>query len=468
MKKWWLLGVGVLLIGGAVYAYYALKKEEVPTAAPLATTQVRKGTLEVSVSGAGSIQVGDRQSVTANKQGTIKEVKIKENGLVNKGDVMLVLEGEDNSDQIQSSEIELEKKQLELTDLEDRYEAETEEKSISSLKLSIKKQKLDITQTRNNIKTMKEKQAEITIVAPITGTVKSLAVAAGDSITPQTQIAELVDYANLKMVVSVDELDIPKVKLDQEASISVEALTNEPFSGKVTAIADEGTASNGVASFDVTLSIKATPEVKVGMSAEASIEVEKKENTLLLPIDTVHSMGGRYIVMLPPAEGQADSAASGGDAAGQSDKSGKASSEEAGKSAQTPQGQSSTGTSALQQQGRQSGAGAAGRNASRFGMGTPHQVEVGIHNEDYIEIVSGLKEGDKVVMPTVISSGSTNAQQGGFGGMGGMGGFGGAGFGGAGFGGAGGAGGGAGFTGGGGGSRTGGARTQTQTSGGGK
>jgi len=463
MKKWWLLGVGVLLIGGAVYGYYAWKKEEVPPAAPVATTQVRKGMLEVSVSGAGSIQVGDRQSVTASKQGTVKEVKMKENGLINKGDVILILEGEDNSDQIQSSEIELEKKQLELTDLEDRYELETEEKSIANLELSIKKQKLDITQTRNSIKTMKEKQAEITIVAPITGTVKSLAVAAGDSISPQTQIAEIVDYANLKMVVSVDELDIPKVKLDQEASISVEALTNEPFSGKVTAIADEGTASNGVASFDVTLSLKATPELKVGMSAEASIEVEKKENTLLLPIDTVQSMGGRYIVMLPPVEGQADSAATGGDATGQADKSGKASTDESGKSAQTPQGQASKGTSALQQQAR-SVAGAAGRNAGRFGNGTPHQVEVGIHNEDFIEIVSGLKEGDKVVIPTVVSGSTTNAQQGGFGGMGGLGG---AGFGGAGFGGAGGAGGGAGFSGGGGG-RTGGTRTQTQTSGGGR
>lgn len=48
-------------------------------------------------------------------------------------------------------------------------------------------------------------------------------------------------------------------------------------------------------------------------------------------------------------------------------------------------------------------------------------VEVGIHNESSIEIVSGLSEGDEVILPTVISSGNaTSPQQGGMGGMGGF------------------------------------------------
>ncbi|MFD0712600.1 efflux RND transporter periplasmic adaptor subunit [Paenibacillus sp. GCM10027626] len=430
MKKWLLLIIGIIIVAGGVYAYFQFKKEDQPAAPPVATTKVRKGTIEVSVSGTGSIQVGDRQSVTAGKQGTIKEVKIKENGLVKKGDVMLVLEGEDNSDQISSSEIDLEKKLLELTDLQDRYDAEEDEKNLSSLELSIKKQKLDIAQTRNNIAAMKEKQAEVSIVAPITGTVKSVAVVAGDSLTPQTQIAEIVDYANLKMVVSIDELDIPKVKLGQEAKISVEALTGESLSGKVTAIADEGTSNNGVATFDVTIALAKTDDVKVGMSAEASIEVEKKENTLMLPIDTVQSMGGRYIVLLPNKE---EAAAAGGDAAGskqtpQTDQSGTGGQ---GQQGQQPQGQRSRSNqsgegAAAWQQMRQSGAAASGRNANRFAGGTPQQVEVGIHNEDYIEILSGLKEGDDVIVTTVVSgSNNSNMQQGfpgmGMGGMGGMG-----------------------------------------------
>jgi len=445
MKKWWLLGIGVLLIAGAVYAYFAFKKEEQPVAAAVNTTQVRKGTLEVSVSGTGSIQVGDRKTVTAGKQGTIKEVKVKENSVVKKGDVLIVLEGEDNSDQIKSEEVNLEKKLLELTDLQARYKSETDTNSLSSLDLSMKKQKIDIEQSRTSIAKLKEKQEEISIIAPIGGTVKSLTAAADDELTPQTQIAEIVDYANLQIVVSIDELDIPKVKVGQAAVISVEALTDQTFQGKVTAIADEGTASNGVATFDVTISVEASKDVKAGMSAEASISIEKKENTLILPIDAVQSLGNRYIVLLPAstqgANGQAGDqpggqagSMPGGDAGGQS--SGASSGQPTAPAAQQGSG---TGRQAGDQQSGQTGwqrnggaaQGSSNRGAGRFGNGTPQQIEVGIHNEDYIEVLSGLKEGDLVILPTVVTGSSTSQQRqaglSGFGGIGGVGGMGGGG-----------------------------------------
>ncbi|MCQ6559500.1 efflux RND transporter periplasmic adaptor subunit [Paenibacillus mendelii] len=442
MKKWWLISIGVLLVAGAVYAYFAYKKEEQPVAAAVNTTQVRKGTLEVSVSGAGSIQVGDRKTVTAGKQGTIKEVKVKENSIVKKGDVLIVLEGEDNSDQIKSEEVNLEKKLLELTDLQTRYKSGTDTSSLSSLDLSMKKQKIDIEQSRTSIAKLKEKQEEISIIAPIGGTVKSLTAAEDDELTPQTQIAEIVDYANLEIVVSIDELDIPQVKVGQSAVISVEALTGQTFQGKVTAIADEGTASNGVATFDVTIGVEASKDVKAGMSAEASISIEKKENTLILPIDAVQSLGNRYIVLLPAGTsntgdqaagqtgGQAGSAPD-GDAGGQSN--GAAGSQpstppddQQGSRAGRQGGDQPSGQMGSQRSG--TAPGSSSRGAGRFGSGTPQQIEVGIHNEDYIEVVSGLKEGDLVIMPTVVTSSSTSQQpQGGLSGLGGMGGIGGGG-----------------------------------------
>ncbi|UVI28881.1 efflux RND transporter periplasmic adaptor subunit [Paenibacillus spongiae] len=462
MRKWWLLIVGVLLVAGAVYAYFYFKKDEQPAAPPVNTTQVRKGTLEVSVSGTGSIQVGDRKTVMAGKQGTIKEVKVKENSVVKKGDVLVVLEGEDTSDQIKSEEVNLEKKLLELTDLQTRYKSEIDTNSLSSLDLSMKKQKLDIEQSRTTIAKLKEKQEEITITAPIGGTVKSLAAAADDELTPQTQIAEIVDYDNLQIIVSIDELDIPKVKAGQSAVISVEALTGQTFEGKVAAIADEGTASNGVATFDVTISVKASKEVKAGMSAEASISIEKKENTLILPIDAVQSLGNRYIVLLPSsAQGAGDTGSTGSGTGGQPSggNGGQAASGEgaggegaASQPGAEPSGQQG-GRGGLpgEQSGGQTGwqrqrdQGSASRGAGRFGSGTPQQIEVGIHNEDYIEVLSGLKEGDAVILPTIAASAGMNQQQAGMPGLGGLGGLGGGG----------------GFPGGGGGGFTGGGRQGT-------
>src|SRR5690606_24526049 len=107
----------------------------------------------------------------------------------------------------------------------------------------------------------------------------------------------------LQIVVGVDELDISKVKVGQPASILVEALPDQKFTGKVTEIAQEGTATSGVATFDVTIMLDDSTNLRAGMSAEATIIVEQKADALYLPIEAVQSIGGRYFVMVRSAEG---------------------------------------------------------------------------------------------------------------------------------------------------------------------
>ncbi|AZN39874.1 efflux RND transporter periplasmic adaptor subunit [Paenibacillus albus] len=463
MRKWWVLGIGVVLVAAAVVVYLKMDKKEKPVTQAQATTQVVKGTIDVSVSGTGSLAPVSRETIKGSAQGTVEKVYVKEGDVVKKGDVLLTIEGEDNSDKIKSEQVNLESKKLDLQDIQSKLKSATDENDIASIKLNLKKQQLSIDSSNETIADLEDAQDGDTITAPIAGKITTLSVLEGDSLSPSTELMEIADFDHLQIAVGIDELDIAKVKVGQSATVSVEAISGKTFTGKVTKIADEGTASNGVASFDVTVAIDKPGELKSGMSAEASIEIEKKENTLMLPIDAVQSLGGRYMVILPTGTtgtttGKGQGAAGTGTGTGQGTGTGKGEAGTgtekgnagAGQGAPSGQGQGSFGGRGAASGQGQGGGRTGSRNnfASRLG-GTPTMIEVGIHNEDYIEVLSGLKEGDRVVVPTVVTS-TTNQQQGfGAGGFGG--GFGG-------FGGGGGtfraAGGGGGFGGGGGGQRT--------------
>jgi len=412
----------LVVVGAGAWAGWTYFNQEDTQLAPtLSTTAVRKGTIEVRVSGTGSIQPSDRETLKAGSAGTAAKVNFREGDTVQKGDVLITYEDEDNSGQLRSKEIDLKKKELELKDLQTKFKEATDDEARESLVLSIQKQELDIESAKADIADLQTDKGLDPIVAPIGGVLTSFDVKAGDSLSPNSEIGEIVNYARLQMVVGVDELDIPKVQLDQEATIQVEALPDETFTGKVTAIADEGTSSNGVASFDVTVVLAETKGLKVGMSAEASIMTAKKDEALFVPVEAVQSSQGRYFVMVP--------ASSGTGAAGlaEDESSANAPNGQGGQRGQAPggmgerfQNMSDEERAAMREQFMANRGGGAAGMATGATTATRVEVEIGINNEDNIEILSGLKEGDFVVIPTVQSSSSSNMNmQGGFPAMGG-------------------------------------------------
>jgi HlyD family secretion protein len=425
----WVVGLVVVLAAGTWGGMKYLNKEDTQLAASYVTSLVRKGTIEVKISGTGSIQPSARETLKTNTAGTVAKVNYKQGDIVKKGDILITYEEEDISSQVSSKEIDLKKKKLELTDLQTKYKEAADDEARESLVLSIKKQQLDIETAQEDITSLKSDKSIDPIRAPIDGMLATFDVEAGDSISPNGELGEIVNFAQLQMVVGIDELDISKVKLAQEAQILVEALPDDTFTGKVVSIADEGTASNGVASFDVTINLTKADNLKVGMSAEATIMTASKSDALYVPIEAVQSSQGKYFVMVPStgvnANGQAAGANAG--ASPQAGEAGQGAQGQAGQGQQGPGGNFQNMTdeekAALREQfianrgtGRTGGTGANARTTS---TGTTRvAVEVGINNEDNIEILSGLKEGDAVILPTVVGTSSTNAQSGfpGFGG----------------------------------------------------
>ena len=130
-----------------------------------------------------------------------------------------------------------------------------------------------------------------TITSPIDGVVLSKDVELGDAVSSilvlgsqATLVATLGDTREVYVRGKVDEADVGKVYLDQAARIVVESFKDKQFQGKVTKISPLGVEKDNVTTFEVRVSIQnASGELRANMSANAEIILEEHKGVLQIP-----------------------------------------------------------------------------------------------------------------------------------------------------------------------------------------
>ena len=147
----------------------------------------------------------------------------------------------------------------------------------------------------------KEDLMKTEILAPFEGTVVDVGVKENDQLSSfdyaSVTAVHLVDTSTVKMEGVVDEIDIYQVQLGQEAVIVVDALPETEIKGVVTFISPFGTEETGVVEFAVTISLEpAEVALRGGLTATADIIVEKRENVLLIPNRAIKGLVGDYWV----------------------------------------------------------------------------------------------------------------------------------------------------------------------------
>ena len=111
-----------------------------------------------------------------------------------------------------------------------------------------------------------------------------------------SQMTAFTIASGSKMLVSIqiNELDINAVEVGQKADITMDALENKTFSGKITAIRTAST--DGAASYIAEITLKRKDGMRTGMSASASIKVAEAKDVIVIPIDALQEDGDSYFV----------------------------------------------------------------------------------------------------------------------------------------------------------------------------
>ena len=194
----------------------------------------------------------------------------------------------------------------------------------------------------NNLENTQDSIDDYTITAPISGTVITKTSKAGDNITKgtsgSTTMAVIYDLSTMTLEMSVDELVVSSVKVGQTVQITADAVEGQVFTGTVTNVSLEGNYSNGVTNYPVTVTLEDTGDLLPGMNVDATIILDSAEQALCIPAGAL--MRGNQVYVKDD--------------------------------------------SVTEQQGRVP----AGFRAV--------EVETGVVNDEYVEILSGLSEGDVV------------------------------------------------------------------------
>lgn len=358
-RIWITLAIIIVLAASAVTAYVLWpKSQEEIVVEPTPSIPVQKGEITVLIKGAGSIKPTSQTVVYADHEGNINQVNAKLNTRVQKGQVLFTYKNKDNTKDITQQTNTLKQQQSDLQDKQEQYKQlvmnNATPTELDSARLGIEKGKDDITVTETEMaRLQKDQAAPAPLLSPISGTITKMSVSPGGAVSSGSEAFTIIDYQDLSATIQVDELDVLKIHQGLKTTLQLDALPDKTYTGKVSMIANEGAIKNGVSTFGVTIHLDQPGEIKAGMSAQATILVEQKKNILILPIESVIQQGKQYVVQKVKA---------------------------------------STGTQNAQPD-----------------TTTEQKVTIGIHDDSQIEIKSGLKEGDLVVIPSSDMSGMSTS-----------------------------------------------------------
>lgn len=226
-----------------------------------------------------------------------------------------------------------------------------------------------IESAQSNADNKQETYDNYTITAPISGQVITKSVKAGDKIdrsssSSTSTLAVIYDLSEVTFEMSVDELDVGRVQVGQTVNVTADAIEGKTFTGKVTNISLQSSQSNGVTNYPVTVTLDEVGDLLPGMNVDGTIILDQVDNALMIPVDSL-MRGNRVYVK---------------------------------------------DDSVTEQQGNVP----AGFKAV--------EVETGISNDDYVQITSGLSEGDEVYVDSSSNTSTDMFQMGRMGGPDGMGG----------------------------------------------
>lgn len=143
--------------------------------------------------------------------------------------------------------------------------------------------------------------ANATLTAPFAGTVAGVSIVPGSMVGSANVAFTLIDLSSWQISAKLSENDIVQVQSGQAAQITFDTLPNQIFTGTVTLIATAATSQQGVVTYQVEIQFDPqSAPVKLGMTSNVNITVDRRENVLLAPTQAIQSDGATKMLQVVP------------------------------------------------------------------------------------------------------------------------------------------------------------------------
>lgn len=159
--------------------------------------------------------------------------------------------------------------------------------------------RLSVRQAEETLAGKLEDLKKLNVTSPVDGLVTSISVHPGERVASDKVVAQVETVGDLHVVLPVDELDIPYVYAGQPAKVKVDALPDKEFEASVASVAVKPTVQSGVATYDVSLDLKASEGLMPGMTANVTIVIAAKDGVIVVPLECVTETDrGAYVRVL--------------------------------------------------------------------------------------------------------------------------------------------------------------------------
>ena len=334
-KKKIFIGVGIALVLGAIaFANIRFRRSDGVT---VNVEGIQKRNLEAIVSASGKIQPKRFVNISADTMGRVTGLAVNEGDRVQRGQFLLQIDPRNLRSRVESGEasvqaarsqaeqlrLALDTARVALKQAEENHRRqqdlwkgglttrETLERTENELKMrqaelrtqeqQVQTQQARMQQERATLDSARYDLSKVRIESPINGVVTRRNIEEGETVVvgtmnnPGTVLLTVADMSVIEAEVEVDETDIPSVRLGQTAKVTVDAIAEKTFTGKVTEIgnspiqaAGQAAGSSQATNFKVVITLDGEiPEVRPGFTSTAEITTATRQTAVSVPIQAL-------------------------------------------------------------------------------------------------------------------------------------------------------------------------------------
>jgi multidrug efflux pump subunit AcrA (membrane-fusion protein) len=320
--------VGIFLILFLSWRIFGKKQAKIQ----YQTSQVEKGTIISAVSASGQVLIANIINVTSNASGLVNKVYVKDGDRVTSGQKILELTLDTDSKQRSSSAYSSylsAKNSLDsatstlwtldssmwaanrifvndslargLLNYDPTYIQQNDNWLAAEAKYKNQKNVVAQSQTAVNNAWQSYQLVSPIVTAPMSGIIANITYTEGMSLGGTSDTSQRIAVIRAEgyplATFNLSEIDMPKVKVGQKATIKLDSLTDKTYTGKVMTVDRVGSVTSGVTNYPVVIKFDTeAPEVLANMSATANIIIEAKDDVLLVPSTAVKVQNSQNIV----------------------------------------------------------------------------------------------------------------------------------------------------------------------------